>query len=399
MWYFYSPTIVFGPDSLDFLENIKGNKIFIVTDPDLVKLKLVDIVTDKLKELSKQYMIFSEVEPDPHEDTIIKGAEKCKEYAPDLIIGFGGGSSMDTAKSIWAFYENDRPDFGVDDFHPFQDLNLGRKAKMIAIPTTAGTGAETTWAVVITRIKEDGTNIKLEQVNKELIPTYAIVDPVFTKGLPPKLTAATGFDAVAHILEGLISSWKNDFSDALGIRAFDLIQKYLPRAYKDGSDEEAREHMSNAATMAGLCFGNSQVILGHSLGHVLGATFHVPHGLAVGLFLPYVLQYCLNDPENDEAKEILGRASKMVGLADWSDSDGAASKKLIQGVKDLQKQVDFPQAIKEIGISKEDFEAKLDFMGEMCLESGAGVMSPRSADSTMYKKLYQYAYDGKDVDF
>ncbi|MHA1340457.1 MAG: iron-containing alcohol dehydrogenase [Promethearchaeota archaeon] len=397
MWYFYSPTIVFGPDSLDFLENIECNKIFIVTDPGIVELKLIDILTNKLKELSKEYKIFSEVEPDPLESTIMKGAKLCIEYEPDLIIGLGGGSSLDTAKSIWAFYEN--PSFNVDDLHPFQKLNLGRKAKLLAIPTTAGTGAETTWAVIITRVLEDGTYIKLEQANKELIPTYAIIDPIFTKKMPPKLTASTGFDAVAHIMEQLISSWNNVFSDAFAIEGYSLIREYLPRAYKNGDDEEAREMMANAATMAGLAFGNAQVIIGHSLGHVLGATFHIPHGITVGLFLRYVLQFCLNDPESDFAKKRISKFAKMVGIAEWNDSEEIAIEKMLNDIKSLQEQVNLPIKISDLGISKEEFDSKLDFMAQMCMESGSAVMSPRSADSEEFKKIFIYAYEGKDIDF
>lgn len=397
MWYFYSPNIIFGRDSLEFLEKIPGTKCFIVTDPGLVQLKLIDILTNKLKEYGKEYAIFSEVEPDPHETTIIKAANICKNYGPDLIIGFGGGSSLDVAKSVWAFYENG-DDFSVDNLHPFTTLGTGKKAKLCAIPTTSGTGAETTWAVVITRIKEDGTHIKLEQVNKELIPTYAIVDPIFTLGLPPKLTAATGFDALAHVMEGIIASWRNVFSDGLAIEAVDLIRKYLPIAYKNGQDIEAREMMANAATIAGLSFGNSQVIIGHSLGHVLGANFGITHGNAVGLFITYVLQYCINNPDDDSTKKIISKFAKQVGVANWNDSDDVASKKMIDDIKNLQKQVNLPSKLSDL-IKKEDFEAKLDLMADQCLESGSAVMSPRSADSTAFKKIFQYAFEGKDIDF
>jgi len=399
MWYFYSPTIIFGQDSIDFLENIDGKKVFIVTDPGIIELKLIDIITKKLKDCSKEYKIFCEVEPDPLEDTVKKAAKLCREYKPDLIIGLGGGSSMDVAKSVWAFYENDNPNFTVDDLHPFNKLNLGRKSKLIAIPTTSGTGAETTWAVIITRVLEDGSHIKLEQANKELIPTYAIIDPIFTKKMPKKLTASTGFDAIAHIIEQLISSWNNVFSDAFAIEGYSLIREYLPRAYKNGDDEKAREMMANAATMAGLAFGNSQVIMGHSLGHVLGATFHIPHGVTVGLFITYVLQFSLNDPNSDFVKKRISKFAKMVGVADWTDSEDVAVNKMLNDIKNLQKEVELPTKISDLGIDRKVFESKLDFMARMCLESSSAVMSPRGADSEQYKKIFLYAYDGKDIDF
>lgn len=399
MWFFYSPTLIFGDGALDHLENVDGEKVFIVTDDMLVKLKVVDILTAKLDECGKKYEIFSEVEPDPHEETIAKAAVKCREYGPDLIIGLGGGSSLDTAKSVWVFYENPQFKDNPDEIHPFQRLNLGKKAKMITIPTTAGTGSETTWAVIITRTLPDGTHIKLEQANKELTPNIAIVDPIFTKSLPKNLTAATAFDAIGHLFEGLIASWRNDFSDAMSIKAFDLIHEYLARAYNDGNDMEAREKIANAATMAGLAFGNSQVIIGHTMAHVLGAVFHITHGLAVGIFLPYTLQFCLNDKENKEAETILAKFSKMEGIAERSDSNELAARKIVDEVKRLQKVVQLPTTLKEIGIKKEDLENKLDQIAQFCMESSSSVMSPRSASTEEFKKLFIYAYEGKDVDF
>jgi alcohol dehydrogenase class IV len=397
MWFFYSPTIIFGEGSLDHLENIEGDKVFIVTDEMLVKLKVVDIVTNKLKEYGKQWKIFSEVEPDPHEDTILKAAKACQEYKPNLIIGLGGGSSLDAAKGVWVMYE--RPDLVIDDMHPFMKMGLGKKAKLVAIPTTSGTGAETTWAIIITRILADGSHIKLEQANKEVIPTYALIDPIFTKGLPPKLTAATGFDALAHTLESLIATWRNDFSDGMAYKAFDLIHTYLARAFKDGNDMEARNEMHIAATLAGLAFGNSQAIMGHSLGHALGAAFGITHGVAVGLYLPYIMEYSVNDPDKQDAKNIYAKFAKATSVANWSDSADVACKKLIAVVKALQKEVKVPTTLKELNITKVQLEAKLDIMAQQCMESSVAVMSPRAADSEMFKKIMIYAFEGKAVDF
>lgn len=258
MWFFQSPIICFGEGALDHLESIPGEKCFIVTDSPLVELGMLKIVTDKLDKYGKQYEVFAEVEPDPSEETILRAAAQCQAYEPNLIIGLGGGSSIDTAKGVWILYE--RPELAIDDMHPFIKLNLGKKAKLVAIPTTSGTGAETTWAIIITRHKPGGLTQKLEQVNKEAIPTYAIVDPIFPKEMPPKLTSATGFDALGHAIEGVLATWQNDFSDGLALKALQMIFSYLPRVIADGGDMEAREKMHNAATMAGLAFGNSQEI-------------------------------------------------------------------------------------------------------------------------------------------
>ncbi len=397
MWFWYSPILVFGEGALDHLENVAGEKCFIVCDPDIIKLGMMKILTDKLDQYGKKYEIFSEVEPDPHEETCLRAAKQCQAYAPELIIALGGGSSIDTAKAVWVMYE--RPDLAIDDMHPFQKMGLGKKAKLIAIPTTSGTGAEVTWAIVITRKGADGITKKLEQANKEVIPTIAIMDPIFPTGMPPKLTAATGFDALGHSVEGLLATWHNDYSDAMGIHAMDIIFKYLPRAVKDGKDKEAREKMHNAATMAGLDFGNSQAILGHSMAHVLGAFFHVTHGIGVGLFLPYITQYCINDSNSKFAIETLGGAAKRLGLVGWKEDSKVAATALVKKIKELQRATNSPMKVADLKINKAEFDKNLGSMADQCMESSVAVMSPRSASSEDFKKLFQYAWEGKDVEF
>ncbi len=397
MWFFYAPNIIFGEDALDQLEQMDGKKCFIVTDPGIVQVGLLDILTKKLSDAGKEYQVFSEVEPDPHEDTIYRARGMCKEYQPDLIIGLGGGSSLDAAKALWVLYERD--DFAtVDEIHPFQKLNTGKKSKMIAIPTTAGTGAETTPAVVITRVRDDGSHIKLEQTNKEAIPTIAIIDPIFSKGLPPKLTAATGFDALGHSMEGYVSSWQNYFSDGLAIHACRTIFEFLPRVMKNGSDMEAREMMANAAAVAGLCFGNSQVHIGHGIAHSMGAVLHIPHGNAVGLTVPFAMEWLINDPDNDTAFKKFGLMSKSLGIANWSDGDKDAAKKLVEKVRWLQKEIGLPSKLSEL-VKKEDFDAKVDDVVAQCLESALAVMTPRSIRADDFKKILEHMYDGKALDF
>ena len=399
MWYFFSPNIAYGEDALDFLENIPGKKCFIVTDEVMEELGYLKILTDKLEQFEKEWDVFKDVEPDPKEESVLKGKDQCIEYEPELILALGGGSVMDCAKSIWAIYEY--PEYGIDDFYPFnKDLyDLGNKAKMVAIPTTSGTGAETTWAVVISRFEDDVWK-KYEQAHKGLVPNYAIVDPVFPAGMPPKLTINTGFDALAHSLESIVSLWNNNFSEAMVLKAVELIFEYLPIAYKESDNMEARDMMHQAATLAGLGFGNGQAHIGHSMGHSWGAVFHTPHGLAVGLFLPYVTQFCLNNPdEDDNTAEILGKFAKQLGWAKWADKDEDAAQKIIEKIKELQEKVDFPTKIEDIGISREEFDDQLDTLINLCFQSSSSVMSPRSANADDFRKLYTYAYEGKDIDF
>jgi alcohol dehydrogenase class IV len=404
-WVFNSPYISFGENALDGLDTIKGDRIFIVTDSMIVKLGLINYLTDKLKKFKRKWQIFDQIEPDPKEETILEGAKQCQAFKPDLIIGLGGGSSLDGAKAIWVLYEN--PEMKIDEINPFVHLGLGTKANMVAIPTTSGTGAEATWAVIITRTLPDQSFLKLELANKEVVPTYAILDPVFTKTLPTKLTAATGFDAMAHIYEGILSKWKNDFSDGMAIKGVQLIRKYLPRAVKDGKDLIAREKMHNAACMAGLSFGNSQINIGHSLGHALGAVFHKMHGHCVGVFLPYVLQFQINDPnskkptggERENVISILGEFSKMLGISKWDETDENAAQLLIADIKSLQKQIEFPQTLEEMGISAEELSSNLDALVEKTMESPSVVLSPRVPTTEELKKIINCALKGEDVSF
>ncbi|GAB4318827.1 MAG: iron-containing alcohol dehydrogenase [Promethearchaeota archaeon] len=398
MWFFYAPNLIFGDGALDHLEQIPGTKCFVVTDPGIVQAGLLEILTKKLDACGKSYEVFSEVEPDPHEETIYRAAEQCRAYEPDIIIGLGGGSSLDSAKCVWVFYE--RPDLKtVDEIHPFQQLNTGVKAKLVAIPTTSGTGAETTSAVVVTRINPDGVAVKLEQLNKEVIPTYAIVDPVFPKGMPAKLTTATAFDALGHCLECLVSTWRNVFSDAFAVHATKMIFEYLPRVVKDPSDLEAREQMHNAATMAGLAFGNSQVHIGHGIAHVLGAVFHVPHGVAVGLTIPGVMEYVINNPDDPASRDKYSWAAKALGVASWDDEPAAAAKKLVEKVRELQSTCGFPLTLRDAGVTREQLDDKIEQVTDLCLQSGAVVMCPRPIRKETFRKLVEYSFEGKPVDF
>ena len=394
-WFFGSPLIAFGKGALEFLQDIPGKKIFIVTDPGIIKLKLIDHLTKKLKQFGKKYKIFDKVEPDPREETVKEGAQECREYQPDLIIGLGGGSSIDAAKAILFLYEN--PKSNLDELYPFNVIDL--KTKLLAIPTTSGTGAETTWAIIITRKMPDGSDFKLELASRALVPSYAIIDPIFTATLPPKMTASTGFDALAHVWEGVISIFRNDISDGLGIEAIKLIREFLPKAYENGEDLEAREKMHNAACMAGMSFGNSNVMIGHSIGHSIGAVFHKPHGLTVGVMLPYILQFALNNPENNDVKKIISGLAKNLGIANWDDDDETASMKVITDIKELMKTVDFPMTIEDIGISEQTLEEKMELVVSKAMDSISAATSPRAPTPAEYKKILLYALKGKNIDF
>jgi alcohol dehydrogenase class IV len=390
MWYFRSPEIVFGEDALDHLAYLKGKRALIVTDKVMVGLGFVELVRTKLAEAGFDCEVFDQVEPEPSLDTVRRGAEFMLDKGPDWIVGLGGGSALDAAKAMWILYE--RPDLAAEEINPFDDLGLRQKARLVAIPTTSGTGSETTWAVVLTDTQEGR---KISTGAPECTPDVAIVDPVFTTQMPPRLTADTGLDALTHAVEGYTSTWHNDFSDGLCLKATQMIFTYLPRVYADGHDHEAREKMHNAATLAGLGFINSLAAAAHALGHSLGAVFHVPHGRAVSLFLPYTIQFNARGEGVTRYADI----ARFLGLPAADEREGADS--LVSAIRDLGRAVGEPlsirQALPELG--PDDFAAGLDKLVDNAEMDATIVASPRDLSTDDTRRLFEYAYAGKDVDF
>jgi len=390
MWYFRSPEIVFGQDALDHLAYLKGRRAFIVTDSVVVRLGFVDKVKTKLAEAGLTCDVFDQVEPEPSLQTVQRGAELMLEKEPDWIVGLGGGSAMDAAKAMWILYE--RPDIAPEAINPFDELGLRRKARMVAIPTTSGTGSETTWAVILTDTEEGR---KISTGAPECTPDLAIVDPTFAHSMPPRLTADTGLDALTHAIEGYTSTWYNDFTDGLCLKAAQLVFDFLPRAYANGDDAEAREKMHNAATLAGLGFINAMASTAHALGHSLGAVLHLPHGRAVSLFLPYTVQFNVRGDQPTRYAEV----AHFLKLPAASEEEGAAS--LVSAIRDLERQVGQPLSIREAlpDLSPADFVAHLDKLVGNAEMDPTIVTSPRHITTDDTRRLFEYAYEGKDIDF
>ncbi len=387
MWYFVSPQIVFGEGALDALDELQGRRALIVTDATLVKLGIVDKVIAHLKNAGLEVRVFDEVEPDPSVPTVQRGAEIAREFEPDWIVGLGGGSPMDAAKAIWILYE--RPDLHPAEINPFVPLGLRQKARLIAIPTTSGTGAEVTWGIVITDPVEER---KMGLGNRENAADIAIVDPSLVAGMPPRLTADTGMDALTHAVEGYTCAWHNDICDGLCIQAVRLIFCYLPRAVADGSDMEARERMHNAATIAGLGFGNSMASMAHAMGHTLGATFHVHHGRAVGIYLPYTVEFC--------AREVPERFAELAALAGISQAGGEeGARALARAIRDLARQIGSPVSVAEAGVDRSAHEAHLDKMVDDAFNDTQMVTAVRAPSYDELRQLFRYAYEGWEVDF
>lgn len=379
MWYFISPDIFFGEDALEKLRDVEGKQAFIVTDKVMMELGYVQKIQSLL---DMESVVFDEVEPDPSYETVIKGKEMIAKTESDVIIGLGGGSPMDAAKTIRVLYE--MPDMEIESITPFTPLKIG-KTTLILIPTTSGTGSEATTAIVLTKKDEQR---KTPTVNIKAGADIAIVDPSLAEALPPAVAANTGMDALSHAIDAYISDWKSDFADGLAIKAAEMIFQYLPRAYKDRNDREAKEKMHIAASIAGLAFGNSQAGLSHSLGHSLGAVFHLPHGKACGISLPYSLQFEAKEPE---VMDLLAEFAYYLRIEDVAA--------LVKKIFDLLTAIDIPHSLNKTGISKEDFEARLDKLTENAGQDATAVTIKRTASNEEFRKLFECIYEGKEVDF
>ncbi len=389
MWFFTSPQIVFGDGALSYLERLQGQRAFIVTDANLARLGLVEKVTAALAPTGMQIKVFDGVEADPSLDTVRRGAVHMLAFNPQWIIALGGGSVMDAAKAMWVLYE--RPGYDPAAINPVEELGLRAKARLVAIPTTAGTGSEATWAIVLT---DPAERRKLGLGSRENLPDVAILDPELVMALPPRLTAETGLDALTHAIEGYTSNCRNDFSDGLCLQAARLVYENLPVCFHDGADLEARTRVQNAAAIAGLGFGNSMAGLAHGMGHALGGIFHIPHGRAVALFLPYTIEYCAGDKY---VPTRYAEIARFLGLPAASQAEGAAA--LAAALRQLYAELGQPLSLRECGIQRADLQREMGALVDNALNDSQTVMSTRCPESAGMRRLFEYAFDGKPVDF
>lgn len=387
MWFFNSPEIVFGEDALSYLEQIEGERALIVTDPTLHQLGFTERVERPLQAAQIATRVFAEVEPEPSIQTVLRGAALAADFAPDWIIGLGGGSAIDAAKAIQALYE--RPDLEPEAISPIIPLGIAR-TKLIAIPTTSGTGSETTWALVLTDTAEKR---KIALASRELVPRLAIVDPALTRDLPARITADTGLDALTHAVEGYTSTWSSDFTEGLCLKACQLVFRYLERAVADGHDMEAREHLANAASIAGLGFGNANLGLAHAMGHSFGGLFKQPHGRCVALFLPYIMDYTLNNGYTRYAD-----LARFAGVSQAAD-DLAAGRDLVQAARDLQARVGQPARAAALGIDEDTYRGALETLCDYAEMDTQILAAPRVPDRSELEQLFRCAYTGEAVEF
>lgn len=407
-WFKVPSKIYFEKNSTQYLAKMpKISKAFIVTDPGMVKLGYVDKVLYYLRK-RQDYVhceIFSEVEPDPSIETVMKGAEMMANFQPDVIIALGGGSAMDAAKGMWLFYEHpDTEFFGLK--QKFLDIrkrivkypNLGQRAQFVAIPTTSGTGSEVTSFSVIT---DKEANIKYPLADYELTPDVAIIDPQYVMTVPKHITADTGLDVLTHAIEAFVSCMANDFTDGLAIKAIQLVFEYLPRAYKNGQDEEAREKVHNASTIAGMAFANAFLGINHSLAHKLGAEFHIAHGRANAVLMPHVIRYNATKPkkftafpkyDHFKADKRYAEIARILGLPASTTEEGVES--LVQAIIKLAKELEVPMSLEANNINKIEFESKVDYLADRAFEDQCTTANPKLPLVTELAEIYRQAYKG-----
>lgn len=408
-WFKVPSQIFFEKNSIQTLASIPGiSKAFIVTSGSPVKNGYVDKVLYYLnKNPSKiQFETFSDIEPEPSIETVMTGADRMRKFQPDCIIALGGGSVMDAAKAMWLFYEHPETDFHSltqKFFDPSKRVVkfpvLREKAKFVAIPTTSGTGSEVTAFSVISDKK---SNMKYPLADFQLTPDVAIIDPQFVMTVPKHVTADTGMDVLTHAIESYVSVLANDYTDGLALKAIQLVFKYLPMAYRDGSDELAREKMHNASTIAGMAFANSFLGINHSLAHVLGAEFNIPHGRANAILLPHVIRYNAAKPnkfmtypkyESFIADERYAEIAKMLGLPAGTTEEGVES--LIQAIIKLAKDLEIPMSIEANGVNKTEFESKVTALAELAFDDQDTIANPKQPFISELEEIYHQAFFGE----
>ena len=408
-WFKVPSKIYFERNSIEYLKDMRDiSKAFVVTDRSMVDLGYVNRVTEQLnlRLNDVQVQLFCDVEPDPDITTVQRGLSLMQSFRPDVIIALGGGSVMDAAKGMWLFYEH--PEVNFDDLkQKFMDIRkrafkypeLGKKSKLVCIPTTSGTGSEVTPFAVISNKAE---NKKYPLADYSLTPTVAICDPEFTTSLPAGVTADTGMDVLTHALEAYVSVLANDFTDGLALQAIQMVFEYLPRAVKNGkNDLEAREKMHNASTIAGMAFANAFLGMNHSLAHKIGGIFHVPHGKANAILLPHVIRYngevpgkLSTWPKYDYYKADLKyqTVARVLGLAASTPEEGVES--LATAVANLGKEIGINMNFESTGIVEEEWNANVEQIALLAFEDQCSPANPRVPLIADMIKILKKAYKG-----
>ena len=416
-WFKVPGKIYFESGSIKYLEDMpKISKAFIVTDQGMIKAGFLEKVLYHLRN-RREYVhsaIFNEVEPDPSFETVMHGVNKLKEFEPDVIIALGGGSVMDAAKGMKLIYEH--PDCDLEAMKlKFMDIRkriykfpkFGDKAKLVCIPTTSGTGSEVSCFAVITDKKE---NKKYPFTDYELTPDVAIIDPDFVRELPKDIVANTGLDALTHAIEAYVSNMASDYTDAMCEKAIELIFKNIRESYNNPNNFEAREHMHNASTIAGMAFTNAFLGIGHSLAHKIGGEYHLIHGRTCAILLPYIIKYNSSNPskyvawpkyDHYIAPHKYANISRRMSFPAYTDEEGVAS--LINEVRQLNQDLGIPNSFKDafkengLNVTEEEFMNNVDKLADLAFGDQCTTSNPRLPLVSELRQILIESYYGTDI--
>nr|WP_245993421.1 bifunctional acetaldehyde-CoA/alcohol dehydrogenase [Xylanimonas allomyrinae] len=408
-WFKVPPKTYFEPNAIQYLVDMRGvERVTIVTDRVMSTIGIVDKVLDVLRRRTNEVavQIIDTVEPEPSVETVARGAELMKDHRPDTIIAIGGGSPMDAAKVMWLKYEN--PELEFSDLREkffdvrkraFQYPTLGKVAQLVCVPTSSGTGAEVTPFAVIT---DHATGFKYPLADYALTPSVAIVDPVLTASMPAKLVVDSGMDALTHATEAFVSVYANDFTDGLALHAIKLVFENIEKSFQGGAGlDEAREKMHNAATIAGMAFGNAFLGIVHAMSHTVGAQFHLVHGRTNAMFLPYAIRYNGLVPgkvtgwpkaEKYIAPERFQAIAKHLGLPASTPEEGVES--YARAVRELADRIGVEKSFAEQGVSEKDFIGGLDGLAMRAYEDQCAPANPRLPMLQDMKDIMVAAYYG-----
>ncbi|ODU57937.1 MAG: butanol dehydrogenase [Clostridium sp. SCN 57-10] len=384
--------IYYGKDSLEVLKSISGKRaIVVVGGGSMKRFGFLDRVTQYLHEAGLEVRLFENVEPDPSVETVMRGAAVMREFEPDWIISIGGGSPIDAAKAMWAFYEHPETTFDALCI-PFNFPKLRTKARFIAIPSTSGTATEVTAFSVIT---DYAKGVKYPLADFEITPDIAIVDPALAETMPPQLVAYTGMDALTHAIEAYVSTLNGPFTDPLALKAIAMVFDYLPASF--AGDMAAREQMHYGQCLAGMAFSNALLGIVHSMAHKTGAAFstgHIAHGCANAMYLPYVIRFNAKEAAAEARYADIARSLRLTG-----SNNAELTAALCDAIDAFNVKLGIPKTLKAFGIDEAEFEQKIASIAALAVGDACTGSNPRTIDPAQMERLFRCIYNGETVNF
>ena len=375
----YKTELHVGKGALQQLSHYKNEHILVVADPFLKTSGTLDTILANFDD-SNDIVVFTDIVPDPPIETVVAGIKSAGDKPISIVLSIGGGSAIDASKAMYYFAKKQ---------------GAFSEAILIAIPTTSGTGSEVTDFSVITDA-DKGTKYPL--VTSEILPDVAILDADLVMSLPSNITADTGMDVLTHAIEAYVSTEATDFSDALAEKAIKLVFEYLPKAYKNGQDVEAREKMHAASTLAGMAFNTAYLGINHSLAHAAGAKFHVPHGRLNSILMPHVIQYNAGIEFNNRNRQATDKTvasryqdiAKLLGCSASSPVSGV--RQLVEAIKKLQRKLEMPTSLREYGVKADAFAQYKVEISEAALHDGCTPTNPRVPTAEELLKVLEKAF-------